>query len=213
MIFPPLDLADEEGLLAIGGDYSLPMLLEAYRGGIFPWPVEDLPPLWFAPPQRAVLFLEEFHISKTLRRAMRHRDYEIAIDRNFSKVIDACAAPRDYADGTWISDELRLAFKRMHRAGWAHSVEVYEDGELSGGLYGVAIAGYFAGESMFYRRSDASKFALVALVEHLQNRGATYLDAQQLTPLFQAFGAREIERAEFMRRHAQAIDQNVRLFD
>lgn len=212
-IFPPVEEADEDGLLAVGGDYSVPMLFEAYHGGIFPWPLDDLPPLWFAPPQRAILRLDEFHIPQSLRKELRRRDYEIRINCDFSAVIRACAAPRSYADETWITSAMVAGYTRLHREGWAHSLEIYEDGQLSGGLYGVAIGAYFSGESMFHFRPNASKTALVALVKHLRNRGAKWLDVQQLSPLFAQFGAREIERAEFMRWHGEAIAQPINLFD
>jgi leucyl/phenylalanyl-tRNA--protein transferase len=212
-IFPPLEAADEDGLLAVGGDYSLTMLLEAYCNGIFPWPFEDLPPLWFAPPQRAVLRFDEFHIPKSLRKEARRRRYQISFNGDFAAIMAACAAPRNYADGTWITLEMIDGYTQLHRAGYAHSVEVYEDGTLSGGLYGVAIGAYFSGESMFHHRDGASKFALIALIEHLKDRGATWLDVQQLSPLFAAFGAREIERAEFMKWHRAAITEPVKLFD
>lgn len=211
-IFPPVEEADEDGLLAVGGDYSLPMLLEAYGSGVFPWPIEDLPPLWFAPAQRAILRLDEFHISKSLQKELRRRNYQIACNRDFAAVIRACAGPRSYADGTWITPPMIAGYSQLHEEGWAHSVEVYEDGQLSGGLYGVAMGAYFSGESMFHFRPNASKIALVALVDHLQARGVSWLDVQQLTPFFASFGARDIERAEFMQWHSEASAQPIKLF-
>jgi leucyl/phenylalanyl-tRNA--protein transferase len=212
-MFPPVDLADEDGLLAIGGELKVVTLLHAYRGGIFPWPIEGYPPLWFAPPQRAVLFFDEFHVSKSLRKQMRAQNYEVRIDSCFDRVIRSCAAPRAYEKETWILPEMIRAYNRLHQAGYAHSVEVFFDEELVGGLYGVAIGKYFAGESMFHTQSGASKIALVHLVEHLKSRGAAWIDVQMPTPLFESFGARCIPRAEFMTLLAEAQAESGSLFD
>jgi leucyl/phenylalanyl-tRNA--protein transferase len=211
-MFPPVDVADDDGLLAIGGDLEIDTLLLAYRSGIFPWPVEGYPTLWFAPPQRAVLFFDEFHVSKSLRKQMRQAHYEIRIDSCFERVIRACAAPRVYEAETWILPEMIEAYEQFHRAGYAHSVEVFAHDELVGGLYGVAIGRYFAGESMFHLASGASKIALVHLVEHLQKQGATWLDVQMPTPLFESFGARCIPRDEFMKMLQNAQNEPGKLF-
>jgi len=210
--FPPVEWADEDGVLAVGGNLEIETLRTAYHSGIFPWPVEDCPLLWFAPPQRAVLNFEEFHISRRLARQLRSTAFEMRIDSNFEQVIEACAVQRKYAEGTWITPEMMAAYVKLHEAGEAHSVEIYLDGELVGGLYGVSFGAYFAGESMFHRVSGASKAALVHLVAHLQTRGARWLDAQMMTPLFESFGAREVPRAEFMRELQKALNQPVRLF-
>lgn len=197
-MFPPLETADEDGLLAVGGDFSILTLTTAYHSGVFPWPVEGVPPLWFAPPERCVLFLDEFHISKRLRRDLKSCDFEYSINHDFASVIAHCAAPRTYESGTWIVPELQRAYIELHQAGHAHSIEVRENGELVGGLYGVSWGNYFGGESMFHTRSNASKAALIFLVETLRSRGATWIDVQTPTPLFLSFGARLISRDDFM---------------
>jgi len=204
-MFPPVEFADEEGLIAVGGDLSVDRLLEAYRGGIFPWPIEDYPLLWFAPPERAILAFDDFHVSRSLRKQMQNTEYVVTIDAAFDDVLGACAAPREYESGTWILPPMIAAYNRLHRAGWAHSVEVWMDNELAGGLYGMAIGGYFAGESMFHRCSGASKIALVHLVEHLKNRGAKWIDVQMPTPLFESFGARCVARDGFMKMLDEAL--------
>lgn len=204
-MFPPVETADEIGLLCWGGDYEIETLIEAYRNGIFPWPHEGYPPLWFALPERAILEFERFHISRSLHKTLRRTHWQTRIDQDFSAIIRACAGPRDYADGTWIWPEIIAAYEKLHRAGFAHCVGVYEGDELIGGLYGVSIGGYFAGESIFHRRSDAGKMALVALVDYLRERGAHWIDVQQLTPLLESFGAREIARRAFMKKLRVAL--------
>ena len=205
-MFPPVETADDIGLLCWGGDYEIDTLLEAYRSGIFPWPHEGYPPLWFALPERAILEFDRFHVSRSLRKQLRRSHWQVRIDEDFAAVISACAEPRDYADGTWVWPEIVEAYTRLHHAGFAHCVGVYDGDELIGGLYGVAIGGYFAGESMFHRRAGASKMALVALVETFRERGANWIDVQQLTPLFETFGAREIPRHDFMKKLHSALN-------
>lgn len=217
-MFPPVESADAQGLLCYGADYSLETLLEAYTHGIFPWPIEEFPePLWFAPPRRALLDLDEFHISHSLRQLRRKHPWTIRFDHNFEAVVRQCAQPRpDPAGdepGTWIVPELIEGFLSMHHAGFAHSVEVYEGEELIGGLYGVTLGAYFGGESMFHKRSGASKIAVCALAEQLRERGASWIDCQTLTPLFASFGARLVSRKSFMKRLKAARGQDVRLFD
>lgn len=212
-MFPPVDCATEDGLLAIGGDLEVDTLRLAYSSGIFPWPVENYPLLWFAPPKRSILRFDEFHIARSLQKQLRRAPFELRIDTNFAAVIEACAAQRRDAEGTWITGEMQEAYCELHRAGDAHSVESYFDGELVGGLYGVTIGAYFAGESMFHTVSGASKAAVIHLVAHLRERGTEWLDTQMLTPVFESFGAREIPRAEFMKLLDAAINRQVRLFD
>ncbi len=212
-MFPPVESADEDGLLAVGGDLSIATLATAYRGGIFPWPVEGLPTLWFAPPQRCVLFLDEFHISKRLRRDLKNTHFEYSMDGDFASVIAHCAAPRSYEKQTWILPAMQRAYCELHKAGHAHSVEVWQGSQLVGGLYGVSWGNYFGGESMFHRVDNASKAALIFLVEHLRSRGASWLDVQMPTPLFQSFGARLIARDDFMALLEDSLAQNVCLFD
>ena len=211
-MFPPVETADEDGLLAVGGDLSISTLTTAYHSGIFPWPVEDLPTLWFAPPERCVLFLNEFHVAKRLKRDLKNCDFEYSMNRDFASVIANCAAPRSYESGTWILPAMQRAYCELHKAGHAHSVEVWQNGELVGGLYGVSWGAYFGGESMFHRADNASKAALIFLVEHLKTRGATWLDVQMPTPLFLSFGARMIARDDFMALLKAALSQKTRLF-
>jgi len=186
-------------IVAIGEDFSVETLRDAYRHGIFPWPHERLPLPWFSPRRRAVIFFDELHVGRTLRKTMKRSGFTFTIDRDFGAVIRGCAAtPRPEQDGTWIDARIVAAYTRLHEAGDAHSVEVWRDGALAGGLYGVDAGGLFTGESMFYREADASKLALLFLIEHLQSRGATWLDCQVMTPHMEALGAREIVRAKFL---------------
>lgn len=198
--FPSVEDADEYGLLAMGGDLEVESLLLAYRSGIFPWPVFDKRVItWFAPPERTVLFLKDFKIPKSVQKLRAANKFSFAIDKNCPEVIRRCAASKTRREkGSWITSRMIEGYINLHHAGYCHSVECYEGDELVGGLYGVSIGGTFAGESMFYDRSGASKLSLCYLVEHLQERGATWIDCQQMTPLLASFGAVEISRDEFM---------------
>jgi len=200
--FPPLERALEEpnGLLAAGADLSVPRLIEAYRGGIFPWFSEGQPPLWWSPDPRMVLLPPELKLPRSLRKRLARRDYEVRADTAFEDVIRACAAPRPGQEGTWITAELAAAYIALHRAGHAHSVETWIGGELAGGLYGVALGRLFFGESMFTRVPDASKIALAYLVRQLERWRYGMIDCQMKTTHLARFGAREIPRAEFMRK-------------
>jgi leucyl/phenylalanyl-tRNA--protein transferase len=200
--FPPLERALEEpnGLLAAGADLSVPRLIEAYRGGIFPWFSEGQPPLWWSPDPRMVLLPPELKLPRSLRKRLARRDYEVRADTAFEDVIRACAAPRPGQEGTWITAELAAAYIALHRAGHAHSVETWIGGELAGGLYGVALGRLFFGESMFTRVPDASKIALAHLVRQLERWRYGMIDCQMKTAHLARFGAREIPRAEFMRK-------------
>jgi leucyl/phenylalanyl-tRNA---protein transferase len=200
--FPPLERALEEpnGLLAAGADLSVPRLIEAYRGGIFPWFSEGQPPLWWSPDPRMVLLPPELKLPRSLRKRLARRDYEVRTDTAFEDVIRACAAPRPGQEGTWITAELAAAYIALHRAGHAHSVETWIGGELAGGLYGVALGRLFFGESMFTRVPDASKIALAHLVRQLERWHYGMIDCQMKTAHLARFGAREIPRAEFMRK-------------
>ena len=206
VIFPPLELADEDGFLAWGGDLEPETLRLAYQSGIFPWPMENLPILWFAPPQRCILRLEDFHISRSLKKTLRQKDWQIKVDTNFQSVIENCAAAyRPTQQGTWITRAIQRGYRKLHQSGEAHSVEVYLENELVGGLYGVNWGAYFAGESMFHQVSGASKVALCFLVQHLKQQGATWLDCEVINPLFESLGAIEIPRDEFMKLHQTAL--------
>lgn len=197
--FPPLDTALQEpnGLLAAGGDLSPARLVEAYRHGCFPWYQDGQPILWWSPDPRTVLFPEELHVSRSLAKAVRRQTFEITFDRDFIGVIRGCAAPRDYTDGTWITSPMQSAYIELHRQGFAHSVEAWRDGELVGGLYGLAMGRLFFGESMFSRADNASKVAFVTLVTKLRDWGFSLIDCQMPTEHLHSFGARPITRRVF----------------
>jgi leucyl/phenylalanyl-tRNA--protein transferase len=215
--FPPVDEADEHGLLAVGGDLEVSSLLLAYSNGIFPWPLSaDESLLWFSPAERAVLFVDDFHISKSLKTEIRRSQYTYRINSAFSEVIEYCSdcSLRANEEGTWIIDEMKSAYIALHRAGYAHSFECYEGNELVGGLYGVAIGSMFAGESMFHRKDNTSKLSLVFLMQTLKKLGAGWLDCQQMTPLIARFGARMIPRDDFIPLLDEAISTaQPNLFD
>lgn len=198
--FPPLDqaLADPNGLLAASAELTPERLLEAYRHGVFPWYSEGQPVLWWSPDPRMVLFVDELRVSRSLRKVVRSGRFEIRVDTAFRHVMEGCAlAPRPGQLGTWITPQVIDAYTRLHRAGHAHSVEAWQDGELVGGLYGVAIGRMFYGESMYAQAPDASKVALVHLVGLLRSNGMPLIDCQQETQHLARFGARAISRREF----------------
>jgi len=200
-------------IVAVGEDFSVETLRDAYRHGIFPWPHERLPLPWFSPRRRTVIVFDELHVGRTLRKAMKRNEFTFTIDRDFPAVIRACAAtPRPEQDGTWIDERIVAAYTRFHQAGDVHSVEVWRGEELAGGLYGVDAGGLFTGESMFYRVPDASKLALLFLIDHLKARGATWIDCQVMTPHMEALGAREIARSKFLDWLEQAQAKGLALF-
>lgn len=201
-------------IIGFGGDLTIENLRNAYRSGIFPWHVDGLPLPWYCPEERAILEFENLHLPKSLRKEWRKTPFTFTIDRDFSTVIKACAeAKRADGYGTWITAEFINAYCDFHAAGDAHSVEVWDEGgALVGGLYGVDCGGVFCGESMFHRRSNASKFALLHLVEHLKTRGATWLDIQVMTPHFQVLGAEEIEREDFLDKLEATQQLELKLF-
>jgi leucyl/phenylalanyl-tRNA--protein transferase len=196
--FPDPELANEEGLLAMGGNLEPETLLAAYERGIFPWYSEGQPILWWSPDPRMVLFPAEFHCSRRLARRLRQPQYRFSRDAAFSAVVAECAAPRGEDDGTWILPEMRVAYERLHALGHARSVEVWEGDALIGGLYGVLHGGLFFAESMFSRKRDGSKMALAKLVEQAVAEGWRLIDCQFHTGHLQSLGAREIPRAEFL---------------
>jgi len=206
--FPPLEraLAEPNGLLAAGGGLTVSRLVQAYENGIFPWYSDDQPVLWWSPDPRMVLVPSELKIPRSLKKRLARRDYEVRADTAFEEVIRACAAPRPGHDGTWITEEMIEAYTRLHRAGHAHSIETWIDGQLAGGLYGISLGRMYYGESMFTRAPDASKIALVCLVRHLERRGCGLIDCQMKTDHLARFGAREIPRAEFVRRLANLVN-------
>jgi len=200
--FPSLRdaLTEPNGLLAAGGDLSSARLLDAYRQGIFPWFNEGDPVLWWSPDPRMVLFPSEFKLSDSLRKTIRKGQFEIRFDTSFEQVMRACAAPREDQAGTWIIEDMIQAYCELHRQGYAHSVEVWMEGELVGGLYGMAIGKMFYGESMFSRKSNASKIALAHLAKQLECWNFGMIDCQMNTPHLASLGAREIPRDEFITR-------------
>ena len=204
-------LDEPDGLVAAGRDLSARRLLEAYRGGIFPWYSTGQPVLWWSPDPRMVLFVDEFKLSrslaKTLRRVRREGHWQISLNTDFEAVMNQCAQPRPDQDGTWITPAIISAYCDLHRMGYAHSVEVREDGELIGGLYGVSIGRMFYGESMFARRTDASKTALAGLVWMLKAQQFTMIDCQQTTSHLASFGGRAIPRQVFLEQIAALTAQ------
>jgi len=200
--FVPPRLAGNADVVGVGGPLTPETLLDAYRQGIFPWPIPGYPLLWFCPPRRAVLDFDRMHISRRLARIRRRCALTFTIDHAFDAVISACRhTPRPDQDGTWITSEMQRAYGTFHRLNHAHSVEAWdESGTLVGGLYGVSVRGYFSGESMFHAVPNASKLALLFLLDHLAARGLRWLDCQIMTPHMEAFGAREIPRDEFLDR-------------
>ena len=195
---PTQALDDPNGLLAIGGDLAPETLLAAYRAGIFPWFSDDQPILWWSPDPRMVIRPAELHVSRSLRKQLGRNQFHFSIDQAFVEVMQACAAPRDALGGTWITPEMLAAYEQLHRAGHAHSFEVWHDGELAGGLYGVHIGGVFFGESMFSRRRDASKCAFALLCALAPAFGIGLIDGQVESPHLESLGARALPREQFL---------------
>lgn len=214
--FPDPRTADEEGVVAIGGDLHSETLKAAYRRGIFPWPLPDYPEkfpylTWFCPDPRGILEFKDLHVPKSLRKSMKRCSYKFTIDQNFNEVINMCRNIPRGDSGTWISADIVSAYIDFHEKGHAHSVEVWDADKLVAGLYGVDAFGVFAGESMFTLVSDGSKMALLFLIEHLASRGATWMDIQMLTPHMEALGAKLIRRDAFLDllAHSQARDLHL----
>ena len=200
-------------VIAVGEDLRVETLRDAYRHGIFPWPHEGYTLPWFSPRRRTVLFFDELHVGRTLRKAQRQSPWEFTVDMSFDDVIRGCAeSPRADQPGTWIGEDIAGAYVRLHEAGIAHSVEVWDESTLVGGLYGVDAGGLFTGESMFHRQDDASRLALLHLIDHLRQRGATWIDCQVMTPHMRALGAREIPRARFLDLLADTQARGLSLF-
>ncbi|MBU0602495.1 MAG: leucyl/phenylalanyl-tRNA--protein transferase [Gammaproteobacteria bacterium] len=209
--FPPVEqaLREPDGLLAAGLDLSPPRILDAYRRGIFPWFSEGQPVLWWSPDPRMVLVPAEIRITRSMAKVLRNRPYEVRCDTSFEAVMRACAAPRDGATGTWISEDMIAAYCALHAHGHAHSVETWHDGALVGGLYGMAIGRVFYGESMFSLERDASKIALVHLARYLESQGFALIDCQMNTDHLASMGGREIARSEFCRVLAQCTGDGM----
>ncbi|CAF0703681.1 leucyl/phenylalanyl-tRNA--protein transferase [Candidatus Methylacidithermus pantelleriae] len=209
--FPDVSKADPDGLVAIGGDLSVPRLLAGYRSGIFPW--TDRPLTWWSPDPRAIFELETFRVPRRLAQKLRQGKFAFTINQAFEEVIRGCAEPSPGREQTWISPRFIRAYTELHRHGYAHSVEVWQDGRLVGGLYGVAIGGFFAGESMFHRVTDASKAALCFVVDQLKRRGFQLFDTQVATPVTRQMRAVDIPRKEYLARLAQALTLPVSFVD
>ncbi len=210
--FPDVASAAEDGLLLVGGQLTEPWILEGYRRGIFPWPIVDETETslaWFSPDPRAIVELDGLHISRSLARRIRSDRYRVTINQDFTSVLAGCSAPRRDDESTWITRELARAYVRLHRRGFAHSVEVWENEELVGGIYGVAQGGVFFGESMFSFRRDASKVALAHLVVRLRERDFVLFDIQQATPHLTRMGAVEISRHDYLQRLTKGLKKQV----
>jgi len=206
--FPDPSQADNEGLVAVGGDLSPKRLLLAYRAGIFPWTVQPI--TWWSPDPRGIFELETFLPSRRLAQLIRQRPFAVTMDRAFAQVMHGCAHPARGRETTWITGELIDAYTALHQLGHAHSVECWKDNELVGGIYGVNVGGLFAAESMFHRADNASKIALAHLINHLRERGFALFDIQMLTPATRSLGAVEIARTEYLRRLAEAVTRTCK---
>ncbi len=196
-------MKNPNGLLAAGGDLSVARLLQAYRCGVFPWYSAAEPILWWSPDPRMVLYCDELKVSRSLAKSARNKGYVVRVDTAFERVLEGCA---DRDEGTWLGASMRAAYLGLHRAGYAHSFETWRDGELVGGLYGVALGRVFFGESMFSRATDASKVALIALVGELRAREFPFIDCQMHTRLLASLGARDISRRAFLRALAPLVN-------
>ncbi len=198
-MFPHVELAEVDGLLAVGGDLSPGRLLTAYQMGIFPWYSDDSPILWWSPDPRWVLPPSRIHISRSMAKVLKRGTFRVSFDQAFAQVIAACkAAPRIGQDGTWLVDEMEAAYNHLHQLGFAHSVEVWQENELVGGMYGVSLGGCFFGESMFSKVTNSSKTALISLAQKLESLDFLLIDCQVHTPHLESMGAKEVSRAEFV---------------
>ncbi len=216
LAFPPVEyaLTEPNGLLAVGGDLQPKRLISAYSQGIFPWFSENDPLLWWSPNPRAIIHVDDLRINRTLRKALKKYPYKITLNTAFEQVIALCADAPFRDDGTWISPDMQKAYVNLHQLGFAHSIEIWQTNsdqkpELVGGLYGVAINGFFSGESMFYTSPNASKFALVALVELLKTIDIDFIDCQLLNDFLADMGATEISRENFIALKRMAINKKV----
>jgi leucyl/phenylalanyl-tRNA--protein transferase len=199
----------EDDIVAVGGELEARRLMTAYRNGIFPWPIEGLPLTWFCPMERAIVRFDALHIPRSLERMRRKLPLTFTVDKNFDEVIQYCAdLPRPGQQGTWITPEMLRVYRDLHREGFAHSIEAWENGTLVGGVYGIDASGYFSAESMFHLRPYASKLALLYLFDYLKARGLNWIDIQMMTPHMQALGAQLISRNEFLRLMVQTQDEN-----
>lgn len=211
LVFPPPEGASADGLVAVGGDTRPERLVLAYSQGIFPWPHQGLPLLWFSPDPRFIIRFDHAQIGRSLRKRVRARPYEIRVDTAFEDVLAGCSStPRPGQDGTWITDEIRTGFLALHDRGIAHSIEAFQDGALVGGLYGVSIGKSFCGESMFAHADDASKIAMVSLLGNLASWGFHFVDCQVHTEHLSRFGGEPVPRAQFLELLRQAVAEPTR---
>ncbi len=207
IIFPPVETANEHGLVAVGGDLEIDTLLRAYQQGIFPWPVtidhknKNLPMTWFSPDPRGVLDFKDLHLSRSFKKFLKNTPFKVTFNKNFSDVINQCAKTlrRDHS-GTWISSEIKDSYTKLFDAGYAYSVEVWEDEKIVAGIYGVAIGSFISGESMFTHTDNASKQGLYYLIRHLESKGLSWIDTQMVTAVVDQFGGKYISRKEFTNR-------------
>jgi len=204
--FPDPQKARADGLVAVGGTLSVPRLIEAYRMGIFPWTID--PVTWWSPDPRAIFELNGLHVPRSLAAILRKGVFEVTVNQAFRQVMEGCARPGPARRETWITEEFMDAYTSLHTQGHAHSLECWHDGELAGGIYGVAVGGLFAGESMFHRKSNASKVALFHLIEHLKCRQFALFDIQMLTPITAQLGGATIPRREYLKRLAAALEKS-----
>jgi len=211
--FPPAELANDVGIIAVGGDLSIERLINAYASGIFPWYSKGEPILWWSPNPRMVLFPQEIQVSKRMKRLIRNLPFALSINKNFKAIINNCKnRPKD-GDHTWITDEMKQAYIELHKAGYAHSVEVYVKGEIVGGLYGVALGKCFFGESMFSHTSNASKYGFIKFVELIEKLGFIMIDCQIYTEHLASLGAREITRDSFLKILKKALSKKPLKWD
>lgn len=206
VVFPEPENADDDGLLAVGGDLRPETMLKAYRSGIFPWTVKPIS--WWSPDPRAIFEIASFRLSTRMQRLFRSGRFSFSLDRCFTRVMKGCAAPAPGRESTWISPEFIAAYTRLHKMGYAHSAEVWLGEQLVGGIYGVSIGGFFAGESMFHTVSNASTMALAFLMEHLKKQGFELFDSQVISSHTASLGAIEIRRKDYLRRLSKAIGKS-----
>ncbi len=204
--FPHPNTANEDGIVAVGGDLKVPTLLSAYSHGIFPWPHEGYPLLWFSPWERGILEFKDFHCSRSLKKFTKKvSHWQFTMNNSFQEVIKNCAhVSRKEAQGTWINNEMLSSYTDFHKAGFAHSFEVWENEMLIGGIYGVFVKNVFSAESMFYKQDNASKWAFVKMIDHLKKSGLQWIDLQMVTPISESFGAKLISQSEFLQKLSES---------
>ncbi len=207
--FPNPAYADEIGLVCVGGDLEVETLLAAYTQGIFPWPHPGYPLLWFSPGERGIIRFNKLHVAQSLKKFIRKCNYRLTFDLAFAEVMNQCSlVPRPGQDGTWITEAIKEAYLNFHRKGYAHSVECWDKDELVGGLYGVWVGGTFVGESMFYKKDNASKLCLLHIISFLKTKGIKWMDVQMVTPVIEALGGEYVPRKEFLKLWHQALQEN-----